>query len=323
MKTEKHNRPIACSTVVPHCGTMADVKPVSSLGLRLIDRWTNGLLGLNRSAKSRFVTVQPFSLLTSLLILSILFIPVNSAFSALVFDSPTVEIPPNPSLTEWVADYSFKNTGTKLVTITQIRPCCDCTRSKINKNTFAPNESGKFSLIFKTEGKSGLQEKHAVITTDDGEKPQVIYLKGTIPSVYDYVTLSTQSLRWEKGEERKPKTIKVTWKKGSKTKIISTHLTDGKKVSIDSNESNLDVKWSSIPSEKEDEPSRVRLKVRPNKKLIPDPELFFKVQYEIISEDQSLITVTPSFEKYFSVLKVKTDCAFDSISTFEINLGAF
>ena len=35
------------------------------LGLRLIDRWTNRLLGLNRSAQSRFATVQPISPLAS------------------------------------------------------------------------------------------------------------------------------------------------------------------------------------------------------------------------------------------------------------------
>ena len=56
---------------------------ISLLGLRLIDRWTNWLLGLNRSAKSRFATVQPISpLASSLLILFILLIPVNSLFSA-------------------------------------------------------------------------------------------------------------------------------------------------------------------------------------------------------------------------------------------------
>ncbi len=38
----------------------------SPLGLRLIDRWTDRLLGLNRSVKSRFATVQPISPLAAI-----------------------------------------------------------------------------------------------------------------------------------------------------------------------------------------------------------------------------------------------------------------
>jgi len=133
----------------------------------------------------------------------------GSLFSALVFENPTVEIPPDPSLKEWIAVYPFKNTGNKPVTITNIRTCCDCTTSKLDKKIFAPGESGKLSLIFKTKDKSGIQEKHAVITTNDGAEPQVIFLKGKIPTLYDYLTVTPQSLRWERGEERKAKMIQI------------------------------------------------------------------------------------------------------------------
>ena len=143
------------------------------------------------------------------------------AFSALVFDQPTIEIPPNPSLTEWVADYPFKNTGNKTVTIKDIRTCCECTAAKVEKKTFAPDESGKVSLLFKTEGKSGIQQKHAVITTDDGAQPSVIYLKGMIPTIWDYVTVSSQTLRWEKGEKRIVKKIVIKILQGSNLQVTN------------------------------------------------------------------------------------------------------
>lgn len=142
-----------------------------------------------------------------------LFVSISgSLFSALVFENPTVEIPPNPSLKEWVADYPFKNTGNKPVTILDVRPCCNCTVPKFEKKTYASGESGKLSLIFKTEGKTGIQEKHAVVITNDGAVPQVIFLKGRIFTLYDYLTLTPSSLRWNKGEEHKAKSIQIQFK---------------------------------------------------------------------------------------------------------------
>ena len=158
--------------------------------------------------------------------MSYLAISLLPAFSSLVFDQPTVEIPSDPSLTQWIGDYPFKNTGKKPITITNVRTCCDCTTAKLEKKTYAPGESGKLQIIFKTENKNGIQEKHAVITTDDGAQPQVIFLKGKIETAYDHFSLSAESLRWEKKEARKPKIINVKVMLGSPYRISSMGLSN-------------------------------------------------------------------------------------------------
>ncbi|MES2308414.1 MAG: DUF1573 domain-containing protein [Verrucomicrobiota bacterium] len=134
---------------------------------------------------------------------------VNPAFSVLVFEKSTVEIPPDPTLKEWVADYPFKNTGNQSVTIKDIRTCCECTSAKLEKKMYAPGESGKVTLVFKTAGKTGIQEKHAVITTDGKSEPDVIFLKGKISNIYDYIFVTPQSLRWERNEKRSSKIIQI------------------------------------------------------------------------------------------------------------------
>ncbi|MES2308386.1 MAG: DUF1573 domain-containing protein [Verrucomicrobiota bacterium] len=136
-----------------------------------------------------------------------LLIHVHFAFSALVFEKSTVEIPPDPNLKEWIADYPFKNTGNQPVTIQDIRTCCECTSAKLEKKIYAPGESGKVTLVFKTVGKTGIQEKHAVITTDGKPEPDIIFLKGKIPTAYDYIAISPSTLRWEANEPRKPKRV--------------------------------------------------------------------------------------------------------------------
>ncbi|MES2310260.1 MAG: DUF1573 domain-containing protein, partial [Verrucomicrobiota bacterium] len=115
---------------------------------------------------------------------------VQPVFASLVFEKSTVEIPTNPALNEWVADYPFKNTGNKPVTITDIRTCCNCTAAKPDKKTYAVGEAGKIMLNFKTVGKSGYQEKYAVITTDEKTDSYVVFMKGNIPTVMDEIILT-------------------------------------------------------------------------------------------------------------------------------------
>ncbi len=204
------------SAIVPQCGTKEDAPSAVKSAFS-----PSPLLGYRANLLLSFSLALFVFRRSAIALATVGFLAVNPAFSALVFDSSTVEIPPNPSLTEWIADYPFKNSGTKTVTITNIRTCCDCTSSKLEKKTYAPHETGKLSLLFKLEGKSGLQEKHAVITTDDGAQPQVIFLKGKIPSVYDSITLSTQSLRWELGEARKPKSVTIKLLDPTAVKILA------------------------------------------------------------------------------------------------------
>ena len=136
-----------------------------------------------------------------------------------------VEIPYNPKLTEWVATYDFTNTGAKPVTIKTIESCCNCTTWKIDKMTYGAGEKGRISLIFKTEGKFGVQQKMVTLTFEDGSR-DLIVMKGVIPSLNDYLSISADPIQWKPNEERITKKVTLTFKRENSIKIKSVKSTD-------------------------------------------------------------------------------------------------
>jgi hypothetical protein len=259
------------------------------------------------------------------LILALFLLSVSSGFAAIVFERSTVEIPSDPSLTQWVAEYPFKNTGKKPVTITQVRTCCGCTTSKLDKKTFAANESGKLSLIFKIEGKIGFQQKHAVIITNDGAPPSVVYMKGNIETAYDYFTLSTQSVRWEKGESRKQKTILISAKTGSPYRIISTHILDQNIDPVRSQNIKFETQDASMDASIEHKKSQVKSKKDSllQSPIIGESLFLLKNMPDVLGCIKLNIIPPRSSQSVASVLEIKTDFSNGSASLLVVNLGAF
>ncbi len=77
--------------------------------------------------------------------------------------------------------FSFKNTGTAPLLITNARASCGCTVPEWPKEPIAPGKSGKIDVVFNSRGKSGNQNKAVTITTNITDQPQqVVYLKGKV-----------------------------------------------------------------------------------------------------------------------------------------------
>lgn len=77
--------------------------------------------------------------------------------------------------------FSFKNTGTAPLLITNARASCGCTVPEWPKEPIAPGKSGKIDVVFNSRGKSGSQNKAVTITTNIADQPQqVVYLKGKV-----------------------------------------------------------------------------------------------------------------------------------------------
>ena len=82
--------------------------------------------------------------------------------------------------------FAFQNTGAKRVTIEAIKPGCECTVAELAKKTFEPGETGELKVVFKLEGRVGLQEKLIAVTTDDApDAPTLLTLRVTIPELID------------------------------------------------------------------------------------------------------------------------------------------
>lgn len=66
--------------------------------------------------------------------------------------------------------FKFKNTGTGPLTISDVHGSCGCTVPKLAKTTYAPGESGEFTVTFNPHGKKGPQNQTVTITSNDPQR---------------------------------------------------------------------------------------------------------------------------------------------------------
>lgn len=65
-------------------------------------------------------------------------------------------------------EYRFKNTGSKPLVITSVRPACGCTVADYPKQPLSPGQEGVIKAEFDSKGKEGFQSKS--ITVDANTK---------------------------------------------------------------------------------------------------------------------------------------------------------
>lgn len=73
-------------------------------------------------------------------------------------------------------EYAFKftNKGKSPLIIEKVQPSCGCTGATTDgKNEYAKGESGEIKITFNTQGRTGRQEKHVIVFTNDPDMPQV------------------------------------------------------------------------------------------------------------------------------------------------------
>ncbi len=93
--------------------------------------------------------------------------------SKILFDEETHDfgtVPQGPQL-----EYSFKftNKGKTPLVIEKVQPSCGCTGATTGgKNEYAKGESGEIKITFNTQGRSGHQEKHVIVFTNDPDAAQ-------------------------------------------------------------------------------------------------------------------------------------------------------
>ncbi|HMR41703.1 MAG TPA: DUF1573 domain-containing protein [Ignavibacteria bacterium] len=70
--------------------------------------------------------------------------------------------------------YKFTNKGKTPLVIERIQPSCGCTGAASDgKTEYAMGESGEIHVTFNTQGRTGRQEKHIIVFTNDPEMPQI------------------------------------------------------------------------------------------------------------------------------------------------------
>lgn len=80
------------------------------------------------------------------------------------------KVPQGPQL-----EYTFKftNKGKSPLIIEKVQPSCGCTGATTDgKNEYAKGETGEIKITFNTQGRTGVQEKHVLVFSNDPDVPQ-------------------------------------------------------------------------------------------------------------------------------------------------------
>ena len=76
-------------------------------------------------------------------------------------------------------EFSFKNTGTIPVVISNVRSSCGCTATEYTKEPVKPGESGKVKATYNS-ARVGSFNKSVTVTFDGMASPEVLTIKGTV-----------------------------------------------------------------------------------------------------------------------------------------------
>lgn len=154
------------------------------------------------------------------------FIGVHCACAQLAWDNKVLELHPSLSDTNVVAQFVFKNSGDYPVTITAIKPACDCTVSELQKKVYAPGERGEIVANYPIEEYAGTMEKFVSVQTDDRKaKFTRLTFRMQIPELFK---ASPRVLQWKLGEQAEPKTMNLRMVKEAGVQVAKVRPSDDK-----------------------------------------------------------------------------------------------
>lgn len=120
------------------------------------------------------------------------------------------------SLAEGAADteavFAFTNEGAAPLRITKVQAGCGCTTPRLERETYAPGESGVLRATYHVGGRQGAQSVRIRVTTDEERKdPYEVFLK---VNILVPVALQPRLVFWRVGEALTPKLVRVTLAEG-------------------------------------------------------------------------------------------------------------
>lgn len=126
----------------------------------------------------------------------------------LQFDQTTRHERISPQQKTLQTAFSFRNAGSAPVTITRVKPHCECTKASVEggRTTVPPGASGRLLLDIDTKTFTGTVMKDVSVTTSDGQTRRLT----VAVSVPESITVSPKGLSWKQGGAATPKTVAIT-----------------------------------------------------------------------------------------------------------------
>jgi type II secretory pathway pseudopilin PulG len=140
-------------------------------------------------------------------VLSALAAPVYVS-AALEFEQTRIEQQAKLLDDQSMAVFRFTNTGDQPIEILRVQSSCGCTVPELDKQQYAPGESGEIRALFTFGSRQGRQMKRVTLTTNDPAR--TTYQLDFITHIPTWGQISPRMLRWSVGGEPEPRAVRVT-----------------------------------------------------------------------------------------------------------------
>ena len=104
---------------------------------------------------------------------------ISIAASSISWKNVIIDVQEIPQNKPKSIDFEFKNTGKSIILITNVQGSCGCTATSYTKIPVQPGETAKVTATYNAVNK-GEFSKTVTVTTNTGEIPTVLTLKGTV-----------------------------------------------------------------------------------------------------------------------------------------------
>jgi hypothetical protein len=114
--------------------------------------------------------------------------------------------------------FTFTNTGTRPITIIDLKPDCGCTTATLDQKTIPPGAKGTVEAYLDAKGLTGLLEKNIRVFSDDSAQPTVLTFRVNLPA---WLEISPRLVWWNIGERTSEKAAVVTLPPDVDLRLIS------------------------------------------------------------------------------------------------------
>ncbi len=104
---------------------------------------------------------------------------IENVAASITWKSDSIEVGQIPQGTPKAIDFTFKNTGTTTILITNVKAACGCTATEYTKTPIKPGESATVEAKYNAAAKGAFSKTVTVTTTADAT-PKVLTFKGTV-----------------------------------------------------------------------------------------------------------------------------------------------
>jgi hypothetical protein len=146
------------------------------------------------------------------------------ARAELVFEKSVQEHHKMPDDGHLDAHFKFKNTGPGTVKIKRVKTSCGCTSAKLEKESYAPGESGDIAVKFVFGLRRGPQRKIISITSED-KREWRLDLRCWIG---EPIRMAPSLVYWKTGEAPEAKVIKIAVPEGQSIRVRGVSSPDPK-----------------------------------------------------------------------------------------------